>query len=88
MDDTVLGAGDDQPFAVDGRGEVVAGTRHLVDPADAQPVVIEQCSPFELEELVGRVAHRWQRAGLVDVEHRVVERGQQLAGEHGLIGHR
>ncbi len=88
MDDAVLGSADDQPLAVDGRGEVVAGTGDLVDPADAEPVVIEEGTPFELEELIGRVARRRQGAGLVDIEHRVIERGQELGGQHGLIGHR
>ncbi len=78
MDGSVLGAGDDQPFAVDRGREVVAWIGNLVDPADAEPVVIEQGSSLELEELVGGVADRWQRAGLVDVEYGVVERSQEL----------
>ncbi len=56
VDVAVLGTGDDQPFVVDGRGEVIAGIGDLVDTADAEPFVIEERSPFEIEELVGGVA--------------------------------
>src|SRR4051812_17527224 len=87
MDCAVLGSGDDQSFAVDGRGEVITRLGDPVDSSDAQPLVIEQRVAFELEELVGGVTRRRQRARLVDVEDRVVEGHEQVGGQYGVIGH-
>jgi hypothetical protein len=44
--------------------------------------VVEQSVAFEREELVARIARCREGAGLVDIEHGIVEGAEQVGGQH------
>src|SRR5262249_17475871 len=58
-------------------GEVVAGRGDLLRPAHAEPLAEEDGVLLELEELVRRIARRWQRLRPADVNIGGVERGER-----------